>query len=55
VGDGITYAVNDRARRPKAAPAIHDRLAQRIITQDVQEGILLSSKGQVGQVLGGGG
>ena len=54
VGDAVPQAVADGPGGPQAAPAAHDRLQQVFYADDVEQGVLLAGKGQLGQVLGGG-
>ncbi len=52
--DGVPGAVAERAGRPQAAPAPHDRVLQRFGARHVQVGVLLPGKGKIGQVFSGG-
>ena len=54
VRDGVAQPVADGARRPQAAPAVDHGCAQLPLADHVQEGVLLTSKGQLGQVFGRG-
>ena len=51
----VARAIPDGARRPQAAPAVDDRGKQGLIADDVQVGVLLASKGEIGQVFSRGG
>ena len=53
--DAVARPVAHSSRRPQAAPTLPHCLQQPVVAQHIQKGVLLSGKGEVGQVLGGGG
>ena len=53
-GNLVSCAVADRAGGPEAAPAVHDRLEQRLAPDHVQVGVLLARERHLGKVFGGG-
>ena len=52
--DAVARPVADGARRPQAAPAVDHGAEQRLVADDVEKGVLLPGKGEVGQILGRG-
>ena len=50
----VAIAIADCPRRPQAAPTFFDRIQQGTFPNNVEIGILLPSKGHIGEILGGG-